>query len=134
MLTQIFTEEQLEELLYIPKYLGEPFYPGGFPFQPDSFSLSTEIGMPSKSIRERINEYYRVCVTEEGKLLPEPPLSDDDFQVLRQWAIYLVHAPIWTLHATEEFEQLKAQALAVTNWAELDEVAHLALDFGLDPL
>jgi hypothetical protein len=126
------TQEQLSDLQFIPKWLDEPVYRGGFPMQPDDFNVETHRKI--KSIRERIGEYYLECIDDEGNLKQNPPLSKTDFQVLRQWLIYYLHAPIWTLHAVPEFEELKAKAFAITSWQDFQNVAHDCLEFGLDPL
>lgn len=130
----MITQEQLEVLPFMPKWLGEPMYPAGFPFQPEDFNVQTGLGGRSATLRERINEYYLECLDEKGGILDNPPLSDDDFQVLRQWVIYFLNAPIWSLHGTPDFERLKAKALTVSSWRALNEVAHDCLEFGLAPL
>jgi hypothetical protein len=128
----MLTQEQLDDLIYVPKLLGRPVYPGGFPIQPHELEVGTN--RKTESIKDRIAQYYKHCFTERGEPLENPSLPEEDFQVLRQWMIYLVHAPAWTLHLTPDFEELKAKTLSVQNWKQLDEVSHLCIEFGLDIL
>lgn len=129
------TQEQLAELMYIPKWMDNPMYIGGFPMRAESLRIVTVQGQEPRSIHERIIEYYQQCMDEKGELLFQPPLSQEDFEVLRQWVIYYLHAPIWAMVAVPlGFNQLQAEAFAIANWQQLQDVAHKALDFGLDPL
>ncbi len=129
------TQEQLAELMYIPRWLGDPMYIGGFPMRAESLRIVTVQGQEPRSIHERIIEYYQQCMDDKGELLSQPPLSQGDFEVLRQWVIYYLHAPIWaTVAVPLGFDKMLSEAFAITNWKQLQAVAHKALDFGLDPL
>ena len=128
------TQEPLTDLQYIPRYQGEPLYPGGYPMHPQNIPFETNNGTTTLSVMDRVEVYYSSCLNEKGELVANPPLSDDDFQVLRQWVIYMLHAPVWTRHAPEGFEQLKAHALKVKTLAELEQVVAMATDFGLQLL
>ncbi|MCX6216538.1 hypothetical protein [Spirosoma sp.] len=124
--------QQLSDLPFIPRWLGEPMYPGGLPVGPESMSVATDVGGEARNIRERITQYYLHCIDSQGQFVDSPPsLSEDDFQVLRQWSIYYLHAPLFDI-GLAEFNDLKARSFEVSTWKQLHDLAWEAMELGLD--
>lgn len=122
---------QLSELTFIPRWLGEPMYPGGLPVGPDNFSVETEENSESTSLRERITRYYLMSVDDQGQLMENPALTESEFEVLRQWSIYYLHAPLFE-QGIPAFSRLKEHSFTVRSWQELRELAVDAMALGLD--
>ena len=125
-------QDKFEELMYVPRWLGLPMWPVGFPVQPDSFSISTETGGSSTTIRERINQYHLQCFNDNGDLVERPSLSMDDFEVLRQWAIYFLHAPIWAQESFGALVELQQRSWRVSTWEQLSDLGFESSEIGLD--
>jgi hypothetical protein len=109
------TEKQLCDLP-IPKWLGRPLYPGGFPLQKDNITYS------DYSVEEIWRRYLQDRVENQ-----RDPLSDD-VKHLKLFIIYYVHAPVFTSEFTQELRD------KINEDMSLDEMISLCLEYGLDPL
>lgn len=67
-------------------------------------------------------------------------IQEMDFDLIRQYLIYHIHAPCWMFPYDLEGEEatpilkLCAQALEIKDWDGVQDYVLAALDYGLDPL
>ncbi len=117
----------LQDLYYMPNYLGQPAYPGGFPFY---WRQENWQGTGADLLRKAVPAYYTWKVGEG----PEP--DKDCFEVIRQFLIYHIYAPMWELNPfdTSGLEMLREHSLKIKDWKGIDEHIELAMDIGIDPL
>lgn len=109
------TEKQLCELP-IPKWLGRPMYPGGFPL------LMEQISYGDKNVEEIWRKYLDDTVEKKQKP------SSDDVKFLKYYIIYYVHAPIFHSEFTQDLRD------RINENMSLDEMISLCMEYGLDPL
>jgi hypothetical protein len=113
------TEEQLCELP-IPKWLGRPMYPAGFPLRKDQVSFG------DKTVQELFLKY---CDDRYEKKIKHNP---DDEEFLCYYVLYYIHAPIWVDPKNPEY----IQELLDTDFEDmpLDDLIQRCMEFGIDPL
>jgi hypothetical protein len=104
--------EKLAELPFVPRWMGMPMYPGGFPMKLDSISFGD-------STYQEI--YLKRC---EAVSKNETPNQEEE-EILKNYVIYYVHAPIWD---AEELTDIDLCALS------LDQLIFKCLEYGMDPL
>lgn len=109
------TEAQLCELP-IPKWLGRPMYPGGWPLPKASISFG------DRNIEE-IYQDYLLCVVEKRQ---KP--RKDDVRFLKYFILYYIHAPVFDSEYTQELRD------KVNEKMTLDELISACMEFGMDPL
>lgn len=113
------TEEQLCQLP-IPKWLGRPMYPGGFPLKTDQVSFE------NKTVQElflkRTDDIYTKKV---------PPNFDEE-KFLKSYVLYYIHAPIFEDPNNPEY----IQELINKDFDEMsfDDLILECMDYGIDPL
>ncbi|MEM6359957.1 MAG: hypothetical protein AAF731_07680 [Bacteroidota bacterium] len=130
MNSTIQTATQLAEICYfMPKMPGiGTMYNGGlFP-----------INIRDHNMLEAAYKRYLDWKVEKG---PEP--DETDFEVIRQYCIYHIHAPIWlenphleemTDDGSSPILTAREKALKIKNWNDIHEYTFELLDIGLDPL
>lgn len=94
-----------------PTWLGQPFYPGGFPLKPDQVTASDRT----------IHQIYFDAIDAEGEY------SKDDEETLKSYVVYYINAPLFTSEFTEELHKMDLMSMGLT------EVIMACLDYGLDP-
>jgi hypothetical protein len=104
------TYEELNDLPFIPRYLGYPMYPGGFPLSKDRISYN------DKTVREIELAYYQQTIRE------------DELTFLKEFVIYHIFAPVFYNDFTKELWD------KINPKMSLDRILDLALEYGLDPL
>lgn len=110
------TERQLSELTGVPRFAGRLLYLGGAPMQPEQISFG------DRTYREIYLK--RVEDIAEKKV---PPNAEEE-ELLKNYVIYRVHAPIFRGEFTQELRDLDFSKIS------LDDLILKCLDFGLDPL
>lgn len=109
------TEAQLCELP-IPKWLGRPMYPGGWPLQKENIQFG------DRTIDQIYRDYLDCIVNKKVK----PNKEDERF--LAYYALYHIHAPCFSNEFTQELQD------KVNEKMSLEEIISLCLEYGLDPL
>jgi len=117
--------EELAELPIVPKWLGQPMYPGGFPVRMENITYSTESN--SETLQEKWLKRCRSVVANQ-----QPDKADEELLV--HWVVYYLHAPIWRMNQ-EAFDWgvgplLKKDLLSMS----LSQLIGECLDIGIDPL
>lgn len=107
---------ELSELPGVPTWLGLPMYPGGLPMQKDSIIYNGKT--LEKIYQDRVND---ICTRKV------PPNFDEE-AILKNYAIYHIHAPIFQSEFTEELIESDFSELS------LDSLIMKCLEYGLDPL
>jgi hypothetical protein len=93
-----------------PTWLGQPWYPGGFPLKPE------QVHAGSKSIQDIYWEHSQ----SNGK-------HPDHEETLKSYSVYYLNAPIFDNELTQE---IKAKDLMQMSF---DDVWRELMDCGLDP-
>ena len=93
----------------IPTFLGQPFYPYGFPINKENISIN------GKSILEL---FLLRCEGKKDKFI-------DNY--LKEYLIYFINAPIFSNNFTQELRKKDFKKM------KLDQAIIECLDFGLDP-
>jgi hypothetical protein len=93
---------------------GAPFYPGGMPLSPDNVSFC------DLTIRQL---FMKRAKDISLKIVPD----FDEEEILRNYALYHIHAPLFQSEFTEE---LTSRDLSDES---LDRLIFLCLEYGLDP-
>lgn len=114
------TQEQLSKLPGVPTWLGMPMYPGGFPLRKEQVSYE------NKNMQELY--FKRVDDILERKV---PPNFDEE-QLLKNYVLYYIHAPIWI--NPEDPEYIKELLENDFDEMSLDDLIFECMDFGIDPL
>lgn len=109
----------INNLNYIPRWLGQPQYFGGLPMEPQYFYLGYE--EPDKPSKNVLEVYYRDALTK------------DEFEFCRDYIAYYVYAPVWT-HHEPEFEAYIKSIFDIKDHDGLQQFVFGLLDFGLDIL
>ena len=119
----IKTAEQLAEVCYMmPKMpgIGTIYAQGLFPIPAEQHV----------SLRETLEKYY-IWVVDKG---PEP--DEMEFEMMRQYLIYHIHAPCWLQNPYSDGSDIKAmmqKAIEIKNWGDMNEYKSELTDLGLDP-
>jgi len=115
--------QTLYDLQFIPSFLGQPMYPGGFPVKPEQCNYE------GKSAQE----LFFQPVDVPGKVAKL--LTEDEAEFLRQYLIYYIHAPIWMSYPMDAIERVRADSFKLK--ADHDEISlfiiNELLDLGIDP-
>lgn len=116
------TKDQLLELDGIPQMWGEPLYPNGMPMQLESITWTDGETLQQKWLRR--------CIQVVDMKPPDPDID----QLLKNWIIYYLHAPIWRYnHQAFRYgvgPLLKKNLLQMSLSQLIDE----CLQIGIDPL
>lgn len=99
----------------MPQFLGNPFYPNGFPF-PDS-AITIHINGRDVSLETLKKKYW------------EEKTSAEEEERLKEYVLYYASAPCFSL----EFDNAEQEKNFKTNLS-LDDMLDLLLDAGIDPL
>jgi len=108
------TQEQLCELP-IPKWLGRPLYPGGFPLPMGSIHFG------DRTVEDIWREYLDDVVDKKQK--PDP----GNVNSLKYYVIYYVHAPVFSNDFTQELRD------KINDDMSLHDMIELCLEYGHDP-
>lgn len=108
------SENKNKELI-IPKMLGRPFYPYGFPLQPENWKVN------GKSIREIYIDCFKDAESADC-------ICDEDNHILKSYIIYYMKAPVF------DSEYMQEVLLKDLNSMSIDELIDECLEIGLDPL
>jgi len=99
----------------MPTFLGEPFYPWGFPLP------AKEIVFQFKDTRQSVEEiklkYY------------EEKTSEKEVELIKEYVLYYIGAPVFKV----EFDN-QAQEEFFKTQMPLDDMLDFLLDAGIDPL
>lgn len=121
----------MRDLFFMPRLVGQPFYPGGLPLGPSQTMWQSNVW---DELKEAKRKYWNYLV----KKAPEP--SDHEKELLFQFVTYYIHAPVWevTCGEDEEMEQqlMEVRRLAneITTLEQLSDFEMKCMDLGLDPL
>jgi hypothetical protein len=94
-----------------PTWLGQPWYPGGFPLKTDQITAGDRT----------IGQIYFDCIDAKGEY------SQDDEETLKSYCVYYINAPIFDNELTQEVKQKDLMGMGIT------ELIMELLDCGLDP-
>lgn len=113
--------------IYMPQFLGEPFYPGGFPL---NFKTENWQGNVKEQLLEATRRYYNFHSGDE----PFPTRAET--KLLIDFLIYFINAPIWMMNPynVEPIKALIKRADKMITLEHVDEFINECLDAGLDPL
>lgn len=104
---------QLNQIDFYPKWLGQPMYPGGIPLKPE------QVKYEGRSVRDI---YYDNCDGDDG-------IPERDEKCIRDYIIYYINAPIFQSEFTEELTQ-NPELVKLS----LDDLIIKCLEYGIDPL
>lgn len=76
----------LLDLKHMPRVLGQPFYPEGYPL---NFQTDNWWGTIKQDLLCAVKRYYNVFAGED----PQPTKQDE--RLLIEFMIYFINAPIW---------------------------------------
>lgn len=115
------TYEALYELPFVPKMLGSVMYPGGFPVKPENISFNDHT----------VQEWFLKHCEAVTKRVP-PDLDGEE--LLRQYVLYYIHAPIWQA-GPDGGEFIREELLDRGDLEEmgLDKLIDYCMNYGLDP-
>ncbi len=116
----------MRSLNYIPKILGRPFYPDGFPLH---FQNESWIGRNRDMLLIALKNYYNFYTGEE----PEPSKIDE--QVLTDYLVYYINAPCWKAnpYGIGGLDNLIKRADNLKTNEDVHDFIGECLEFGLDP-
>ncbi len=92
-----------------PTWLGEPWYPGGFPLNAHQL---------------RVNDQTMFSIYLNFNRNP----TAEDEETIKSYIVYYINAPVYDSEFTDELRRMDLMAMP------LDEVITHCLDFGLDPI
>lgn len=112
----------MRALMYMPKWLDEPMYPMGFPlnFQTDNWH-----GNVKEELMEALKHYYNYTLGET----PVPAKHEEE--LLIEFLIYYINAPIWRVHEHSPVLLEKVKRLETVK--DIAEFLDECLEIGLDP-
>lgn len=106
----------MKDLYLMPIVHEQPFYPNGKPIQPNALTV----------MDKDIYDWFMIYSNEKH---PEYATEKDNAEtVLKQYAIYYIHAPLFKVNPNNE--NLYSQ---VSLDMPFDELFELCLDYGIDP-
>lgn len=124
---EIKTAQELAEICYLmPAFpvIGTIYGEGLYPISIEGHNL----------LKKAYNRYL------DWKAYGKNNLEENDFELIRQYIIYHIHAPIWMMNPyMDEFQEnpiaiLRNQALEIKDWDDVRDYLYAALDWGLYPL
>ena len=102
----------------MPKFLGNPMYPGGVPIRPENYSYG------GSNMREI---YFRYSCVDRDKYGDRKP---NDENLLIAYTLYYINAPIFDLGDQEYIRELREEAKKCESF---DKLWFMCIDSGIDP-
>mgnify|MGYP005712045967 FL=1 len=130
-------EDLMEAIPYMPRWMDRLLYPNGFPLPPRQII----------HVSEALDNYYR-WIGEQAKTVKgefkankskRVILSSDDIEMLKQYIIYYIHAPLWLRTNAYEPDENPIQEFRRTCLSRIKDLDTLRdfkydlLHVGLDP-
>lgn len=104
---------ELNDLIFIPRYLGEPMYPGGMPVRPTSHYFE------NKSAHDL---YFQ-----------DEELTEMQLRFMAEYCVYYIHGPLWEFDNPAAVEELCKRMLFAKTMEELGDVLYdLLEETGID--
>lgn len=117
----------MRKLVFMPRLLGDPYYPGGFPLH---FNNDSWLGNIRDDLMQARKHFYNFYTGEE----PEPSKYEE--RLLVEFMIYYINAPIWRMnpYGKEPIETLIKKAERLKTKEDVHDFIDDCMDIGLDPL
>jgi len=116
----------MRELIHMPRMFDEPYYPGGFPLNPQTDNWG---GPVKNDLVQAIKRYYNFFTGD----YPVPTKKEE--QLLIEFLIYYIHAPIWAMNPNEDGTNGRLRKLAdqMKTLQNVHDFLDECLEIGLDP-
>lgn len=118
-----------KDLVFMPRLFGDRFYPGGFPMYPSGSQWQGNI---KDDLVAAIRHYHELVLDKTS-----PPLSEYEFQLINEFCIYFIEAPVWASNCAAGLQKEYARAVKSANEIKdrvgISQFIYACMSIGLDP-